>query len=53
MNEKKIISFLMSKIIEKTQKGLENIEGPLVLDVDILKVCFKDIKYYAKMIIED
>jgi len=54
MNEKKIIKHLMMRIIEKTDKGMETLRK-LDDDVEYLpaEVCFKDIKYYAKMIIED
>ena len=54
MNEKKIIKHLMMQIIESTDKGMETLHK-LADDVEYLPadVCFKNIKHYAKMIIED
>lgn len=47
----------MMEIIDKTQKGMDELNRPLregdKIDETILSVCFKDIEYYARMIIED
>lgn len=57
MNEKKIVKFLMMKIIDKAQTGQDELNRPLRegdrIDETILSVCFKDVEFYARMILED
>ena len=41
------------KIIEKANKGIDLIDGSETFEAVDLEVCFKDIEYFARMIIED
>lgn len=53
MNKEKIISFLMMLILEKTHKALQILgESENEFDDNPVRVCIKDIDYYARMIIE-
>ncbi len=52
MNEKKIVLYFMSKMIEKAQDIQTTLNHPREIKHDYIRVCAKVIEYYARMIIE-
>jgi len=53
MNEKKIVLYFMSKMIEKACDIQTTLNHPTEIKHDYIRVCAKDIEYYARMIIEN
>ena len=52
MNEKEIIKYFMMKIREKADDCISMLNSPKRVNRDMIRVFLKDIKHYAKIIIE-